>query len=121
MLLALPWQGYSTKDFCLRPAPVTRVLKDGDIIDLGGRRLAVLHTPGVTPGSICLWEAASGNLFTCDTLFLGPDGEIADARDHAAFLQSLRRLSALPVKQVFPGHYDAFGRTEMDALMARYF
>lgn len=121
MLLALSCEGYSTRDYRLRPTPITAALKDGDVIDLGGRSLEVVHTPGVTSGSICLWEEASGGLFTSDTLFLGPEELIAEARDRDAFRQSLARLSALPVTEVFPGHYDAFGRPEMDALIARYF
>lgn len=42
----------------------TRVLNDGDIIDIGGRRIQVLHTPGHSPGHMCFWEKEKGYLFT---------------------------------------------------------
>ncbi|HDP80939.1 MAG TPA: MBL fold metallo-hydrolase, partial [Spirochaetes bacterium] len=44
-----------------------RLLADGDVIELGTLRLKVIHTPGHTPGGICL--LAEDNLFTGDTLF----------------------------------------------------
>jgi glyoxylase-like metal-dependent hydrolase (beta-lactamase superfamily II) len=50
----------------------TRLLKDGDTLDLGGRTLEVLHTPGHTPDSICLLDDASRIMFTGDTIDTGP-------------------------------------------------
>lgn len=118
MLLALPSAGYSTADYAMRPARITCALQDGDEIDLGDRRLEVIHTPGRTPGGICLWEAASRRLFTSDTLILGPAGETAPARDPEAYRKSLRRLAALPVAEVLPGHFEPFGRETFDRLVA---
>jgi len=53
------------------PAP-DRLLKDGDSFDLGRQRLQVLHTPGHTPGGICL--LGDGVVFTGDTLFYASIG-----------------------------------------------
>ncbi|MFN3535353.1 MAG: MBL fold metallo-hydrolase, partial [Desulfatiglandales bacterium] len=47
-------------------------LRDGDILSLGNMEMKVLHTPGHTPGSICI--LIDGNLFTGDTLFVGAVG-----------------------------------------------
>ncbi|KGR85438.1 MBL fold metallo-hydrolase [Lysinibacillus odysseyi] len=47
----------------------TGLLKDGDKIELGERTLAVLHTPGHSPGHICLFDQAAGYLFTGDLLY----------------------------------------------------
>ena len=44
----------------------SHILDDGDCIDLGGRSLRVLHTPGHSPGHICLFEEQSGYLCTGD-------------------------------------------------------
>ena len=120
MLLALPRPRYTTASYAMAPATLTRTLKDGDEIHLGDRCFAVLHTPGVTPGSICIWEPAAKQLFTSDTLFLGPDGTKALPRDRERFLESLARLAALPVETVHPGHYDSFGRDTMDRLLDCY-
>jgi glyoxylase-like metal-dependent hydrolase (beta-lactamase superfamily II) len=85
--------------------PADRVLADGDVVEAGELRLSVLHTPGHTPGSICL--LGEGHLFSGDTLFkLGvgrtdfPGGSARELRD------SIRdRLAPLPDDtQVHPGH-----------------
>ena len=59
------------------PAP-DQVLVDGDVVDAGSVRLTVLHTPGHTPGGICLFaeDPAGGapHLFSGDTLFAGSVG-----------------------------------------------
>ncbi len=55
------------------PSPAADVLvEDGDTICFGEKALTVLHTPGHTPGGICLYEG--DNLFTGDTLFVGAVG-----------------------------------------------
>lgn len=101
-------------------APPTRILHDGDILDLGDRQFEVLHTPGHSPGSICLWEAATGVLFSADVLY---NGTILDEIDGASIpdlLQSHQRLAQLPIKTVYPGHYDRFSGEKARQLMAHY-
>ncbi|MGF1611285.1 MAG: MBL fold metallo-hydrolase [Kiloniellales bacterium] len=117
MLLALPWAGYSTVGYAMRPASVTRSLQDGDAIDLGDRVFEVIHTPLPTAGSICLWEAATGSLFTSDVLFQGPEGFELAPRNREYAAMTAERLRALPVERVYPGHYAAFGRETMDRLL----
>ncbi|MEE8317995.1 MAG: MBL fold metallo-hydrolase [Candidatus Omnitrophota bacterium] len=53
--------------FLLKTRSASRLLEDGDILDIGGYSLEVIHTPGHTPGSICL--KGDGVIFTGDTLF----------------------------------------------------
>ena len=119
MLRALPWPGYSTAGYALQPAKLTRVLADGDSIDLGGRRLEVLHTPGMTPGSLCLWEPARGKLFSGDTIYIGPGGRTPKPSDPTAHRESLKRIAALPVAAVHPGHFEGFGATALTDAVAR--
>lgn len=80
-------------------------LHHGTGIDIGGFSLQVLHTPGHSSGSICLYEPDLQILFTGDTIFangvLGgifPSGSISD------YTLSLRDLSKLRVKEIYPGH-----------------
>jgi glyoxylase-like metal-dependent hydrolase (beta-lactamase superfamily II) len=120
MLRALPHEGFSASNYQVRPAKVTDALDDGDAIDLGNRRLEVIHTPGVTAGSICLWESATGNLFTSDFLYAGPAGEKAKPRDHDRFVSSLRRLEALPVSKVWPGHFESLDCSAMMEFIDNY-
>ncbi len=85
---------------------VDTVLTDGAEIDLGDSTLRVIHTPGHTPGSICLYEAQSKSLFSGDTVF--PYGSIGRAdlpggssRD---LIHSISRLVTLDVSVLYPGH-----------------
>jgi glyoxylase-like metal-dependent hydrolase (beta-lactamase superfamily II) len=54
-----------------RPAPCTRAVREGDRLDLGDRSFEVLHLPGHSPGSIGLWEADTGTLFSGDAVYDG--------------------------------------------------
>ncbi|MBS3651654.1 MBL fold metallo-hydrolase [Pseudaminobacter sp. 19-2017] len=120
MLTALPYDGFEAANYRMQGAPPTVCFDDGDIIDLGDRRLEVLHVPGVTPGSMVLWEAATGSLFTCDTLYDDPVLERDFAvGDPITFADTLERLRGLPVNTVFAGHYQSFGRERMLELIDR--
>ena len=79
-------------------------LEEGSRIALGDGTIEVLHTPGHTPGSICLY--APGLVVTGDTLFVTCCGR-ADlpGSDVRELYRSLRRLAALPPEtRVYPGH-----------------
>ncbi len=81
------------------------VIEEGDRIDLGEGSLEVLSTPGHTVGSICL-RGNDGSLFTGDTVF--PYGGVGrwdfETGNFDQLLASLRRLSALEVRDLYPGH-----------------
>jgi hydroxyacylglutathione hydrolase len=88
-----------------RPSPGAHILvKDGDLITVGQTELQVIHTPGHTPGSICLY--GQGNLFTGDTLFVGAVGRTdLKGGSFETLLASLKKLLALPPQtRVWPGH-----------------
>lgn len=77
-------------------------LSDGQVVEVGGHRLEVLHTPGHAPGACCLHDAAAGVLFSGDTLFQGGPG--ATGRSYSDFptiIASIRdRLLVLPDETV---------------------
>jgi hydroxyacylglutathione hydrolase len=80
-------------------------LEEGSVIDLGNYELQVIHTPGHTSGCICLYEPRAGFLFTGDTVFAGGTlSEIAVGGNVSDYVNSVRRLSNLKIKQLFPGH-----------------
>ncbi|MBL7500583.1 MBL fold metallo-hydrolase [Frankia sp. CNm7] len=87
--------------------PAARPLADGDVIDLGGRALRVLHSPGHSPDSLCLFDERDGLLFVGDTLITGDFWAHTDDTDLEAFVTSLRRLDgelAGQVARVMPAH-----------------
>lgn len=85
--------------------PVDVVVKDGDVITIGKEQMEVIHTPGHTPGGICLYSPP--HCFTGDTLFVGavgrtdfPGGSMRQMIDGIK-----TRLMALPPDTlVWPGH-----------------
>ena len=81
------------------------MLGDGDEIDLGGRVIRVLHTPGHAPGHMCFWEPERGYLFTGDLVYKDVLFAYYPSTDPEAYLDSLEKVAALPVKQVFPAHH----------------
>ena len=80
------------------PAP----LADGDEIAVAGQVLRVLHTPGHSPGAVCLYAPALGCVFTGDTLFQGGPGATGRSySDRPTIERSIReRLLTLPPETV---------------------
>jgi glyoxylase-like metal-dependent hydrolase (beta-lactamase superfamily II) len=116
---ALP-EGWNTAAYRIKPAPATRILADGDLIDLGDRAFEVIHTPGHSPGGIALWDKTSGVLLSGDVIYDGPlitDTYHADLGDYD---RSLGRLAALPVSVVHGGHFPSFSRTKLHQLIDDY-
>lgn len=106
---ALPPEPYASDDYAVRPAPATRLLEDGDRIDLGDRSFEVIHTPGHSPGGVALWEEATGILFSGDIVYDGPLIEDTYHSDAADYERSMRRLLDLPVRVVHGGHFPSYG------------
>jgi glyoxylase-like metal-dependent hydrolase (beta-lactamase superfamily II) len=85
----------------------TRILLDNDIINIGLRKIQVLHTPGHSPGHICLWEEDSGYLFTGDLIYKGTLYAFYPSTDPLKFFESIKRIHNLPnIKRILPSHYD---------------
>lgn len=106
---ALPPEPYCSKCYAVKKAPATRILADGDIIDLGDRRFEIIHTPGHSPGGIALYEKATEILFSGDIVYDGPLIEDTYHSDAADYLASMERLLTLPVRLVHGGHFPSFG------------
>lgn len=64
-------EGFDVNAYQLFQGTPAALLADGDEIDLGGRSLRVLHTPGHSPGHMCFYEADRGWLFTGDLVYRG--------------------------------------------------
>ena len=81
----------------------TDTYAEGSILNIAGLYIHVLHTPGHTPGSVCL--LAEDALFSGDTLFAGSCGRTDIGGDWAAIQKSLKRLASMDADfRVFPGH-----------------
>lgn len=116
---ALP-PGVAFESFTQRPAAVTRTVEDGDMIDLGDRQFEVLHLPGHSPGSIGLWEAATGTLFSGDAVYDGPLLDRLAESDIDDYCVTMERLLTLPVTVVHGGHDPSFGRERLHEIARDY-
>jgi glyoxylase-like metal-dependent hydrolase (beta-lactamase superfamily II) len=105
---ALPPLPYSSTEYAVKAAPATRLLDDGDIVDLGDRHFEVIHTPGHSPGGIARYEQASRILFSGDILYDGPLIEDTYHANAADYLASMQRLLDLDVRVVHGGHFPSF-------------
>lgn len=117
---ALPPQPYLSATYSVRSAPATRILSDGDVIDLGDRHFEVIHTPGHSPGGIALWEAASGILFSGDIVYDGPLIEGETAEEMADYVKSMRRLLEVPARVVHGGHFPSYDGGRHSALITEW-
>jgi glyoxylase-like metal-dependent hydrolase (beta-lactamase superfamily II) len=100
-------QGHAmARQWGFTPSPRADVtVEDGDLIEVGEVSLNVLHTPGHSPGGICL--LGDGNVFTGDTLFVGAIGRTdLPGASVNQFMASIReKLLSLPGDTVvWPGH-----------------
>jgi glyoxylase-like metal-dependent hydrolase (beta-lactamase superfamily II) len=108
MLTAVPDRTFDPAAFDVRRTAPTRVVDDGDVLDLGDRRLRVIGVPGHTAGSLALFEDATGLLFSGDTLYRDIVLPI-EQTNLDAYVESLRRLRELPIRIVHGGHGASFG------------
>jgi len=97
---------FDAKAYSTRPWKITSYIHDGDTIDLGGRKLEVIATPGHTPDAIALLDRGNGLLFTGDTYYPAPIWLFRPETDLDAYATSIRRLSALApqIKLVLGAH-----------------
>ena len=101
MLIRPPWPWPGQKP--MRP---DGLLAEGDVVRVGELALRVLHTPGHTRGSICLYCPEEAVLFSGDTLFAGSIGR-TDLPESSPedMTRSLARLAQLPDETaIYPGH-----------------
>lgn len=116
----LPYPGFDPASFVVAPARVTGTISEGDIVDLGDRAFEVVHLPGHSPGSIGLWEARTGTLFSGDAIYDGPLLDAIPGADRDAYRITMERLRSLPVTVVHGGHEPSFGRDRLVELCTNY-
>ncbi|MDX9822228.1 MAG: MBL fold metallo-hydrolase [Syntrophales bacterium] len=104
MLLSMP-SAYLRMFGALPSPPADLLVRDGDELKLGGTALTVIHTPGHTPGGMCLY--ADGAIFTGDTLFVEGVGrtDLPGGSWDVMAAAIREKLFSLPdATVVYPGH-----------------
>jgi glyoxylase-like metal-dependent hydrolase (beta-lactamase superfamily II) len=121
LVTAIPKKGFNLEDYELKGVQnkITTV-EAGDVIDLGDRQFEILHLPGHSPGSIGLWEAESGTLFSGDAIYDGPLIETLPGADLDQYIATLRTLMDIPATVVHAGHDPSFGRDTLQQIARKY-
>jgi len=90
--------------FVFRGIP-SRILNDGDIIDMGGRVIKTVHTPGHSPGHCCFYEEERGYVFSGDLVYSGTLYAFYPSTDPPLFKKSVEKISSLHgIKKILPAH-----------------
>lgn len=96
---------YESGDLNDLPLKIHLWLEDKFRFDLSSYLLEVIHTPGHTSGSICLYEVNRNLLFTGDTIFAqGTLSYISESGSIGDYINSIGRLGTMKVKEIYPGH-----------------
>jgi glyoxylase-like metal-dependent hydrolase (beta-lactamase superfamily II) len=117
---AYPYEGFDPLAFRTQKAEPTKLIDEGDVLDLGNSAFEVLHLPGHSPGSIGLWEKATGILFSGDAIYDGPLLDDIGGADKQAYARTMKRLRKLPVNVVHGGHDPSFGKKRLYELVDQY-
>jgi len=115
--------GFRPENYAIPPFRISRHVKDGDVIDLGGRSLEVLLTPGHAPDALCLLDRRNKLLFSGDTFYAGPIYLFVPETDVAAYRRSVDRLAQLvpQLDLVLPSHNLPIAGPEMLARLSDAF
>lgn len=83
----------------------TRVLRDGDVLDLGNRFVQVVHTAGHSPGHCCFYEQDRKYLYSGDLIYQGCLDAFYPTTDPVLFMQSVEKVRSLKVEKILPAHH----------------
>ena len=122
---------FNIDKYCLFKGEPTKIIEDNEIIDLGFRKIKVIHTPGHSPGHICLFEEERGFLYSGDLIYLGTLYAFYPTTNPVQFRDSIKKICDLKgVKKILPAHFnlnvpldlskrinDAFGLIEKKELL----
>jgi glyoxylase-like metal-dependent hydrolase (beta-lactamase superfamily II) len=113
--------GFDPATYKIPPFHIQRFVKDGEVIDLGDRRLEVIATPGHTPDSLCLLDRRNKLLFTGDTFYAGPIFLYVPETNAQDYRRSITRLAALvpELDLLLPSHNFPEAKPEMLVLLSQ--
>jgi glyoxylase-like metal-dependent hydrolase (beta-lactamase superfamily II) len=105
-LCGAPPKGFDPAKYSTKPWKISLFVHNGFKVNLGGRTIEIISTPGHTPDSISLIDRASGLLFTGDTFYPGEIWLYRPETDLPEYLESLRKLAAMApqIKLVLGAH-----------------
>jgi glyoxylase-like metal-dependent hydrolase (beta-lactamase superfamily II) len=108
-------EGIDVNTWAIPSVKPSSLFEDGDVIDLGDRPLEIIHTPGHSPGSICLLDKNNRILFTGDTFFPGPLYAHPEDVNIEDYMISMDKLAVRVSEYDFlcAGHNDPWVKSEV--------
>lgn len=98
-------EGFDVNTYEMFQGTPSKILNGDETIDIGGRKIEVIHTAGHSPGHLCFWEQERGYLFTGDLIYKGTLFAYYPSTDPKAYLRSLETIAALHAERLFPAHH----------------
>ena len=120
VLAQVPPMGTKPEAYAISPAPLTTILAENDIIDIGDACYTVLHLPGHSPGSIGLLDQKTGIFFSGDAIYEGSLVDDLPGCDIEAYKASMERLLQLDLEVVHGGHGSSFGSARLREIAKTY-
>ena len=118
---ALPYEGYDVYAYKVIGVEPTRLVEDGDIIDLGSRRFEVVHVPGHSPGSCAIWDPDNRTLITGDAMYdKEPISDESPGSSIPQYIRTMERFKTIPARIVHGGHRLSFDSDRMVAICDEY-
>ncbi|MDR7127365.1 MBL fold metallo-hydrolase [Pseudotabrizicola sp. 4114] len=118
-LTQTPEAGWKPGPYCVKPAPLTRLLAEGDMVDIG-TMFTVLELPGHSPDSMGLFDPVRGLLIAGDAIY---DGQIVDdlpGSDPATYVRTMERLASLEIDLAITGHNMPLTQTRLREIAQNY-
>jgi len=97
---------FDIDDYKIFQGNPTLILHNNDYINLGNRYLQVIHTPGHSPGHICLYESEREYLFSGDLIYAGTLEAFYPTTDPYEFMQSIKIIKKLKINKILPAHHN---------------
>lgn len=98
-------EGFNIDDYQVFQGMPQRILHDKDWLDLGGREIQVIHTPGHSPGHCCFYEPEREYLYSGDLIYKGCLYAFYPTTDPQLFYDSVRMMRDYKIGKVLPGHH----------------
>ena len=96
---------FSIDSYQLPKISPQQILHDGDCLDLGERKITVIHTPGHSPGHCCFYEPERKYLYSGDLIYSGCLDAFYPTTDPKLFWKSVKKIQHLDVERVLPAHH----------------
>lgn len=97
--------GFSLDDYQIFQGLPQKILYDGMRIDIGGRYVETIHTPGHSPGHCCFYEPERNCLYSGDLIYGGCLDAFYPTTNPQDFFRSVRKIRGLSISRVLPGHH----------------